>query len=122
MSLTKSFYDAELEAMETNEEEGNAMYFYELERRQQLWFESLPILTDDEKQDYLNLPENHWFSNSFERWMESYRQHTALMLQLRTQLSQVNRKAQSDMNVSDPFEWMNVENNRKDLIIRHSDL
>lgn len=120
MSLTKSFYDAEL--MNNEEEELNAMYFYELESRQQLWFESLPILTDDEKKDYLNLPESHWFSTAFERWMESYREHKALMFQLRTQTAQVNRKAETDMNVSDEFDWMNVENNRKDLIIRHSDI
>jgi hypothetical protein len=121
MSLTKSFYDAEL--MNNEEEEINAMFYYELERRRQLWIDSLPEWTEQsEIDDYLNLPENHWFSTSFERWMESYREHKALMLQLRTQIAQVNRKAQSDMNVSDPFDWMNVEENRMDLIIRHSDL
>lgn len=123
MSLTKSFYDAELESSETEEQELTAMFYYELERRRQLWLDSLPEWTEQaEIDDYLNLPESHWFSPAFERWMESYREHKALMLQLRTQIAQVNRKAESDMNVSDPFAWMNVEKNRMDLINRHSDL
>jgi hypothetical protein len=120
MSMTKSNFDAEL--MNNEEQEVSAMYYYELQRRQQLWFESLANLTEEEKMDYLNLDENHWFSDTFNRWMISYREHNALMLSLRPQIAQLNRKAETDMNISDEFAWMNVEANRSELINRNSDL
>jgi hypothetical protein len=124
MSLTKSQYDQELMQNENEEEqqELNAMFFYELNRRQQLWFESLPNLTQAEKDCYLQLPENFWFSDMFEAFIQVQNESKAIDALLSPQIRMVNRKAESDMNVSDPFSWMNTEANRAELINRNGDV
>lgn len=122
MSLTKSFYDAELMQNENEEQELTAMFYYELQKRQNLWFESLPNLSQAEKECYLQLPESHWFSPMFEAWMQVQNQSKAIDALLRPQIRMAKSKAESDMNVSDPFTWMNVEANRADLLNRNGDV
>ena len=129
MSLTKNYFDAELEQMETTEEEGNAMYYYELERRFQLWISSLPNLTEDDKQEYLNLPEAHWFSPMFERWMQVQNESKEIELQLRRhlaveppQMPSVDPKQLEEFKVWSSIFSIDTENNRRDLLNRNGDL
>ena len=130
MSLTKNYYDAELEQMETTEEEGNAMYYYELERRRQLWIDSLPEWTEQaEIDDYLSLKENHWFSPMFERWIQVQNESKEIQLLLRRlltveppQIASIDPKQLEEFKVWSSIFSIDTENNRRDLINRNGDL
>ena len=122
MSLTKSQYDAELINNEVEEQELTAMFYYELNRRQNLWFSTLPNLNEAEKNCYLQLPESHWFSPMFEAWMQVQNESKAIDAMLRPQIRLVDRNQLEDENIWTNIFSVDTEANRAELINRSGDI
>lgn len=112
MSMTKQqFFDELTQNLAPTEAEIEAQYYWEVERRRQMWI-------DQVVNDIKELPDSHWFSPHFEKWMrtkEHYETERKVFAELMARRKASNPTTDMDFDIPIDVEDSNHQKRNEEL-------